>query len=58
MQRLPKKGGGAGQFADLSEGLARKRGGGVFEGGGWYPNAHYEFHFIFFIIYYFLLIYF
>ena len=30
---LKREGGGLGQFADLRGGLARKRGGGVFEGG-------------------------
>ena len=40
---LPKKG-GLGKFANLREGLGKKEGSGVFEGGGgggWYPNAHY-----------------
>ena len=36
---LPKKG-GPGKFANLREGLGKKEGSGVFE-GGWYPNAHY-----------------
>ena len=36
---LPKKG-GLGKFANLREGLGKKEGSGVFE-GGWYPNAHY-----------------
>ena len=35
-----KKGGGLGQFADLRGGAWRKRG-GVFDGGGLIPNAHY-----------------
>ena len=30
-----------GHFVDLMGGLGKKEGGGVFEGGGWYPNAHY-----------------
>ena len=30
---LPEKGGGFRQFADLREGLGKKEGGGVFEGG-------------------------
>ena len=39
---LPKRGGGGGlgQFVDLRE-LGKKEGGGVFEGRGWYPNAHF-----------------
>ena len=35
---LPKR--GAWTFYRFKGGLARKRAGGVFE-GGWYPNAHY-----------------
>ena len=37
---LPKKG-GLGQCTGL-RGAWQKRGGGVFDGGDWYPNAHYE----------------
>ena len=33
--------GGLRQFADL-RGVGEEREGGVFEGGSWYPNAHYE----------------
>ena len=34
MGGFPKKGGGLRQFSNLRGGLARKRWGGVFEGGG------------------------
>ena len=37
---MPKKVGGLGQFPDLRGG-AWQMGGGIFEGGVWYPNAHY-----------------
>ena len=39
---LPKNG-GLGQFADFrgGGGAGEKEGVGVFERGGWYPNAHY-----------------
>ena len=47
------------KFADLTGGLARKSGGGVFEGGGGvdYPNAHYEIYqyLIMYIILFFCL---
>ena len=36
---LPKKGGLDSLF--ISGGLGKKEGDGVFERGGWYPNAHY-----------------
>ena len=40
---LPKKGGVLGQFANLGGGGAwQEKGGGAFEKGGWYPNAHYD----------------
>ena len=40
---LPKKGGGVlGQFANLGGGAWQEKGGGAFEKGGWYPNAHYD----------------
>ena len=32
---------GLGQFVDLREGAWQERGGGAFEGAGWYPHAHY-----------------
>ena len=40
--RLPKKGGGLGQFVGFREGW-QETWGGVFDRGCWYPNAHYDY---------------
>ena len=37
---LPEKG-GAWTVCKFKGGLGKKEGDGVFEGGGWYPDAHY-----------------
>ena len=46
------KRGKLGQFVGLRGGGVawQERGGGVFEGGSWYPNAHYDYFVLFGVI--------
>lgn len=38
---IAEKGGGLGQFENLSGGIGKKEEGDIFEGQVWYHNAHY-----------------